>query len=43
MHMQGTPETMQVNPHYATNITEEIKQFLQDRLNVCIADGIHKR
>jgi dihydropteroate synthase len=42
MHMQGTPETMQDNPHYATNITEEIKQFLLDRLNVCIADGIHK-
>ena len=42
MHMQGTPETMQVNPHYKTNITEEIKQFLLDRLNVCIADGIHK-
>ncbi len=42
MHMQGTPETMQDNPHYATNITEEIKQFLLDRLNVCIADGIHR-
>ena len=42
MHMQGTPETMQDNPHYATNITEEIKQFLLDRLNECIADGIHK-
>ena len=42
MHMQGTPETMQDNPHYATNIIEEIKQFLLDRLNVCIADGIHR-
>ena len=42
MHMQGTPETMQDNPHYATNIIEEIKQFLLDRLNECIADGIHK-
>ena len=42
MHMQGTPETMQDNPHYATNITEEIKQFLLDRLNQCIANGIHK-
>ena len=42
MHMQGTPETMQDNPHYATNITEEIKQFLLNRLNVCIANGIHK-
>jgi dihydropteroate synthase len=42
MHMQGTPETMQDKPHYATNIIEEIKQFLLDRLNVCAADGIHK-
>jgi dihydropteroate synthase len=42
MHMQGTPETMQDNPHYATNITEEIKQFLLDQLNVCISDGIHR-
>ena len=42
MHMQGTPETMQDSPHYAINITEEIKQFLLDRLNVCIADGIHR-
>jgi len=42
MHMQGTPETMQNKPHYATNIIEEIKQFLLDRLNVCTADGIHK-
>ena len=42
MHMQGTPETMQDNPHYATNITEEIKQFLLDRLNICISDGIRR-
>jgi dihydropteroate synthase len=42
MHMQGTPETMQDNPHYTTNITEEIKQFLLDRLNVCISNGIHR-
>ena len=42
MHMQGTPETMQDNPYYATNIIEEIKQFLINRLNVCNADGIHK-
>jgi dihydropteroate synthase len=42
MHMQGTPETMQDNPHYATNITEEIKQFLIDRVDLCIAADIHK-
>lgn len=42
MHMQGTPETMQDNPHYLTNITEEIKQFLIDRVDLCTAAGIHR-
>ncbi|NCV38896.1 MAG: dihydropteroate synthase [Betaproteobacteria bacterium] len=41
MHMQGTPETMQVNPNYSVNITNEIKQFLLDRLNMCVAEGIN--
>ena len=39
--MQGTPETMQVNPNYSVNITNEIKQFLLDRLNMCVAEGIN--
>ena len=30
MHMQGTPETMQQNPHYA-DVTAEVCDFLADR------------
>ena len=41
MHMQGTPETMQVNPNYSQSIISEIKQFLLDRLSLCIAEGIN--
>ena len=31
MHMQGTPQTMQENPHYE-NVVSEVKAFLADRL-----------
>lgn len=31
MHMQGTPQTMQVNPHYE-NLFEEIEQFFAQRI-----------
>jgi dihydropteroate synthase len=30
MHMQGTPKTMQDNPHYA-NVVDEVATFLEDR------------
>jgi dihydropteroate synthase len=39
MHMQGTPQTMQDNPTY-DNIVEEIFQYLVDRRDVCLANGI---
>ncbi|MDO9282335.1 MAG: dihydropteroate synthase [Methylotenera sp.] len=39
MHMQGTPQTMQLNPNYR-DIVSEVKQFLTDRLHVAIAHGI---
>jgi dihydropteroate synthase len=32
MHMQGTPETMQVKPHY-DNVVEEILDFFQERIS----------
>jgi dihydropteroate synthase len=41
MHMQGTPETMQLEPHYA-DVMSEVKQFLIDRMNVALAHGIEK-
>lgn len=39
MHMQGSPQTMQLNPNYS-DVVREVKQFLTDRLHVAIAHGI---
>ncbi len=39
MHMQGTPQTMQQNPQYE-NVVQEVKAFLQERLEACLAQGI---
>ena len=40
MHMQGTPQTMQLDPIYL-DVVEEVKQFLIDRLNMTLAHGIN--
>ncbi len=42
MHMQGTPQTMQLKPSYH-DVVAEVKQFLTDRLNVALARGIDKK
>ena len=34
MHMQGTPETMQDDPHYE-DVIEEILSFFEERINFC--------
>jgi len=39
MHMQGNPQTMQIDPQY-TDVVAEVASFLQDRLNVAIQAGI---
>jgi dihydropteroate synthase len=39
MHMQGTPRTMQENPHY-DDVVSEVAAFLRDRLAACMAAGI---
>jgi len=39
MHMQGMPQTMQLNPNYQ-DVVSEVIQFLQDRANACLARGI---
>ena len=39
MHMQGTPQTMQLDPTY-DNVVMEVKQFLIDRLHAVLAHGI---
>ncbi|MDI1362041.1 dihydropteroate synthase [Methylotenera sp.] len=41
MHMQGTPQTMQLEPHYV-DVVSEVKQFLMDRMNAALAHGIAK-
>lgn len=38
MHMQGTPQTMQVNPQYQ-DVVAEVKAFLQARLEASIRKG----
>jgi len=39
MHMQGTPQTMQQDPHYA-DVTAEVRNVLGDRAQAAIAAGI---
>ena len=39
MHMQGTPQTMQINPQY-TNVVSEVKSFLEARANDLASEGI---
>lgn len=41
MHMQGIPQTMQLEPSYE-DVVGEVKQFLIDRLNVVMTHGISK-
>jgi dihydropteroate synthase len=42
MHMQGTPLTMQVSPHYQLDIITEINAFFKERIERCIAGGIKR-
>jgi dihydropteroate synthase len=39
MHMQGTPETMQINPTYQ-DVVSDVRDFLEERLRVCVEAGI---
>ncbi|MGL4600072.1 MAG: dihydropteroate synthase [Plesiomonas sp.] len=39
MHMQGTPDTMQLQPQYQ-NVISEVSTFLQQRAEACLAAGI---
>jgi len=42
MHMQGTPQTMQVNPYYE-NVLDEISSFFEERLHYLGSLGIDHR
>ncbi|MFQ6403914.1 dihydropteroate synthase [Methylophilus sp. 'Pure River'] len=39
MHMQGTPQTMQLEPHYE-DVVAEVKQFLREQRDACLTAGI---
>lgn len=41
MHMQGTPQTMQKDPHY-TNVSAEVKQELELKINALQQLNFHK-
>lgn len=41
MHMQGRPRSMQHNPSYQ-NVVTEVYDFLQARIDACLAAGIQK-
>jgi dihydropteroate synthase len=42
MHMKGEPRTMQDNPYYK-NVTNEISQFLKERIDFTISKGIKEK
>jgi dihydropteroate synthase len=39
MHMQGNPQTMQLDPHYH-DVVQEVREFLQQRLQAALEAGI---
>lgn len=39
MHMQGTPETMQKNPHY-DNVVQAVLDFFEQRVEACMRAGV---
>lgn len=41
MHMQGTPQTMQANPHYE-DVVAQVRQFLIQRRQVAVDAGIDR-
>ncbi len=41
MHMQGTPQTMQQNPHY-DDVTAEVSDFFETRIAKCEALGMKR-
>ena len=41
MHMQGTPQTMQINPQYI-NVVNEVKSFLEAHASNLVSEGVDK-
>ncbi|TAL60347.1 MAG: dihydropteroate synthase [Legionella sp.] len=43
MHMQGTPQHMQQNPHYPQGVVEAIMSFFAERIAACEQAGIKRQ
>ena len=41
MHMQGTPQTMQISPHY-NDVVKDVYDYLFRRIDACLSEGIAK-
>jgi len=41
MHMQGSPQNMQVNPQYK-DVLAEIKLFFENRIEFCLNNGVQR-
>jgi dihydropteroate synthase len=39
MHMRGTPQTMQIDPHY-DDVVAEVREFLRQQFEAAVASGI---
>jgi len=42
MHLQGTPENMQINPCYK-NVINEIIDFFKERIDFCLSKGVSEK
>lgn len=42
MHMLGEPQTMQQEPHYAGDVVSVIRDYLSERIQMCVAAGMNK-
>lgn len=43
MHMQGTPQTMQINPNYPDGVITEIQRWLENQVNQLIKRGVKEK
>lgn len=42
MHMQGSPPSMQDNPHYPVDVIDELNSFFHQRIEACLKAGLHR-
>lgn len=42
MHMEGTPQTMQINPHYQDGVVSTILNWFRERVETLISSGVAK-